>query len=57
LVLAFKEVGCSVKELTKQQFTAMNMNKAEALQHKRAVLKIPLEFPKPPVRRVASSGR
>ncbi|PUU83314.1 RNA polymerase I associated factor, A49-like protein [Tuber borchii] len=57
LTLAFKEVGCSIRELTKPQYTAMKMTKAEAMQHKRAVLKIPLEFPKPPSRRAKATRR
>ncbi|PWW78118.1 RNA polymerase I associated factor, A49-like protein [Tuber magnatum] len=57
LTLAFKEVGCLIREFTKPQYTAMKMTKAEAAQHKRAVLKIPLEFPKPPTRRAKATGR
>ncbi|KAL7276886.1 DNA-directed RNA polymerase I subunit rpa49 [Rhizina undulata] len=54
LIMAFKEVGCSVRELTKTQYTAMKMTKAEAAQHRRAVLKIPLEFPNAPRRRATA---
>jgi DNA-directed RNA polymerase I subunit RPA49 len=35
----------------------MKMTKAEAAQHKRAVMKIPLEFPPPPKKRTAAAGR
>jgi len=35
----------------------MKMTKAEAAQHKRAVMKIPLEFPPPPKKRAAAAGR
>ena len=57
LAAAFKEVGCSIKELSKTQSAAMKMTKAEASQHKRAVLKIPLEFPPPPRKRTVAGGR
>jgi len=35
----------------------MKITKAEAMQHKRAVLKVPLEFPPPPRRRMAKDKR
>ncbi|KAI5849374.1 RNA polymerase I associated factor, A49-like protein [Morchella snyderi] len=57
ITTAFKEVGCSVKEYSKTQYLDMKMTKAEATQHKRAVLKIPLEFPSAPRRRAAGGSR
>ncbi|KAI5790220.1 RNA polymerase I associated factor, A49-like protein [Geopyxis carbonaria] len=57
LTQAFKEVGCVVKELSKTQYTSMKMTKADAQQHKKAVLKIPLEFPTAPRKRMAQSRR
>ncbi|KAH8148130.1 uncharacterized protein LAJ45_07894 [Morchella importuna] len=57
ITAAFKEVGCSVKEYSKTQYLDMKMTKAEATQHKRAVLKIPLEFPSAPRRRAAGGSR
>lgn len=57
VVMAFKEVGCSVRELTKTQFMSMKMTKAEAAQHRRAILKIPLEFPSAPRRKAQQRGR
>jgi len=57
LAQVFKEVGCSIKNISKAQLAASKMTKAEAAQHKRAVLKIPLEFPPPPRKRATAGGR
>jgi len=57
LAEAFKQVGCSIRELGKHQIEVMKITKAEAMQHKRAVLKVPLEFPPPPRRRMAKDKR
>lgn len=57
IALTFKEVGCVVREMTKVQTAAANMTKAEASQHRRAVLKVPLEFPAAPRKRGAAKGR
>ncbi|KAA8910894.1 RNA polymerase I associated factor, A49-like protein [Sphaerosporella brunnea] len=54
---AFREVGCQIRELTKLQYTTAKMTLAEARQHKRAVLKVPLEFPPPPKKRAGGAGR
>jgi DNA-directed RNA polymerase I subunit RPA49 len=43
--------------MTKTQYTSAKMTKAEAAQHKKAVLKIPLEFPPPPRKRAAKAAR
>jgi DNA-directed RNA polymerase I subunit RPA49 len=53
---AFKEVGCKVTELTATQVTNLKMTKAEAAQHRRAVLTAPPTFPNAPRRR-APTGR
>lgn len=57
IALTFKEVGCTVREMTKVQTAAANMTKAEASQHRRAVLKVPLEFPSAPRKRAVARGR
>ncbi|TGZ84324.1 RNA polymerase I associated factor, A49-like protein [Ascodesmis nigricans] len=57
LALTFREVGCVVREMTKVQTAAATMTKAESSQHKRAVLKVPLEFPAAPRKRGAARGR
>jgi len=57
LAQAFKEVGCSIRDISKTQLAASKLTKAEAAQHKRAVLKIPLEFPPPPRKRAVGGGR
>lgn len=54
---AFKQVGCKIRDLTAAQIASQKLTKAEAAQHKRAVLTIPLEFPAPPRRRVNSQKR
>ncbi|KAI5819955.1 RNA polymerase I associated factor, A49-like protein [Pyronema omphalodes] len=53
----FREVGCSIKELTQLQAQNLGVTKQEALQRKRAVLKVPLEFPPPPRKRAAAGRR
>lgn len=55
--MTFKGVGCSIKELSKTQCVTLKMTKAEAAQHKRAILKIPLEFPPAPRKKAAQRGR
>lgn len=57
LAVAFKGVGCSFKELSKTQCLALKMTKTEATQHRKAILKIPLEFPSAPRRKAAQKGR
>ncbi|OLL26991.1 DNA-directed RNA polymerase I subunit rpa49 [Neolecta irregularis DAH-3] len=41
----FKTLGCKITLLTETQRSAIGISKAEAAQRKRAVLKVPLEFP------------
>ncbi|CAB16261.1 DNA-directed RNA polymerase I complex subunit Rpa49 [Schizosaccharomyces pombe] len=43
----FRTVGCRIMAYTETQRMALGLNKTDAKNHKRAVLKIPLEFPKP----------
>ncbi|EPX73855.1 DNA-directed RNA polymerase I complex subunit Rpa49 [Schizosaccharomyces octosporus yFS286] len=43
----FKTVGCRIMAYSETQRMALGLNKTEAKSHKRAVLKVPLEFPRP----------
>jgi len=42
----FKEVGASIKPFSSVQIVGMGIDKAEAREHRQAVFKLPLEFPK-----------
>ncbi|EEB08786.1 DNA-directed RNA polymerase I complex subunit Rpa49 [Schizosaccharomyces japonicus yFS275] len=43
----FKTLGCRIMAYTETQWKAMGITKTEARSRKRAVLKVPLEFPRP----------
>lgn len=43
----FKELGCTVSDISETQRVALGLNAKEAKGRKRAVLKVPLQFPAP----------